>query len=403
MSWDQGHMGDGLGSFGGEKTTLWMGDLEPWMDEPYIKQLWYSLGETVNVKMIRDRATGGNAGYCFVDFVGTAAAMKALNTVNGTVIPGTTRVFKLNWASGGGLNDRRDMGPEYSIFVGDLDPTVTDYMLFRRCWDKYTGLELNHPKSLFQGTYVSCKSAKVVTDPHTGQARGYGFVRFYDEAEAQRAIHEMQGVMCGSRAMRISIATPKNRVGGAPMQTPMQGQGGYYGGQGQGGQPSDYDPFNDPHNTTVFVGGITAPITDEDLRNFFAHYGEIVYTKVPPGKGCGFVQFAHRQSAEMAINQMHGSYLGGSRVRLSWGRSQAISKPADFRPAPTGFPASPASAGPFMGAAGVYPGVPVPPPVTEDPRIPIPVEQMNAAYIQGKTDLLVRTELETHWREAPVQ
>jgi hypothetical protein len=47
-----------------------------------------------------------NAGYCFVDFNSPAAAAKAL-TLNGNAIPGSARPFKLNWASGGGLADRR--------------------------------------------------------------------------------------------------------------------------------------------------------------------------------------------------------------------------------------------------------------------------------------------------------
>ena len=47
-----------------------------------------------------------NAGYCFVEFQNPAAAAKAL-TLNGTQIPNSTRPFKLNWASGGGLTDRR--------------------------------------------------------------------------------------------------------------------------------------------------------------------------------------------------------------------------------------------------------------------------------------------------------
>lgn len=47
-----------------------------------------------------------NAGYCFIDFTSPAAAAKAL-TLNGTIIPNSNRPFKLNWASGGGLADRR--------------------------------------------------------------------------------------------------------------------------------------------------------------------------------------------------------------------------------------------------------------------------------------------------------
>lgn len=41
-----------------------------------------------------------------MDFATPAAAAKALG-VNGTQMPNTTRPFKLNWASGGGLADRR--------------------------------------------------------------------------------------------------------------------------------------------------------------------------------------------------------------------------------------------------------------------------------------------------------
>lgn len=102
-----------------------MGELEPWIDEAFVRNIWFQMGEPVNVKMIRDKFSGyayapfrsicianadilysRNAGYCFVDFNSPAAAAKAL-TLNGNAIPGSVRPFKLNWASGGGLADRR--------------------------------------------------------------------------------------------------------------------------------------------------------------------------------------------------------------------------------------------------------------------------------------------------------
>lgn len=83
-----------------------MGELEPWMDENFIKGVFLSAsGESVNVKVIRDK-NSGNAGYCFVEFGTPESATKAL-TLNGTQVPNSTRQFKLNWASGGGLVDRR--------------------------------------------------------------------------------------------------------------------------------------------------------------------------------------------------------------------------------------------------------------------------------------------------------
>ncbi len=244
-----------------------------------------------------------------------------------------------------------DRGPEYSIFVGDLGPEVNEYVLV----------------SLFQARFPSCKSAKIMTDAMSGQSRGYGFVRFSDENDQQRALVEMQGVYCGNRPMRISTATPKNRYVPAavpdliPVLTAPSGNHGF-GGHGQqggpmmgGGMPQQqmwggmggfspyggYNPatqmnqFTDPNNTTVFVGGLSGYVTEDELRSFFQGFGEITYVKIPPGKGCGFVQFVHRHAAEMAINQMQGYPIGNSRVRLSWGRSQnnsGVGTP--YRPAP---------------------------------------------------------------------
>ncbi|KAF8457303.1 hypothetical protein BGX38DRAFT_1086632 [Terfezia claveryi] len=314
-----GSQNGGAGNDG--KTTLWMGELEPWIDENFVRNIWYNMGETVSVKMIRDKFSG-NAGYCFVDFGSPAAAAKAL-TLNGSLMPNSTRPFKLNWASGGGLADRRDdRGPEYSIFVGDLGPEVNEYVLV----------------SLFQSRFPSCKSAKIMTDPVSGMSRGYGFVRFSDEMDQQRALTEMQGVYCGNRPMRISTATPKNKTGGGPAGMPgpigMYSMGappiGYYGA------PQPMNQFTDPNNTTVFVGGLSGYVTEDELRSFFQGFGEITYVKIPPGKGCGFVQFVQRHAAEMAINQMQGYPIGNSRVRLSWGRSQNNSGPVGtpYRPAP---------------------------------------------------------------------
>lgn len=273
-----------------------------------------------------------NAGYCFVDFENPDAATQALQ-LNGQGIPNSNRQFKLNWASGGGLADRSrdDRGPEFSIFVGDLGPEVNEYVLM----------------SLFQSKFGSTKSAKIMSDPISGLSRGYGFVRFADEADQQKALTEMQGVYCGNRPMRISTATPKNRGGAAGgAGAGMGGMPGGHGGMGMYsmgappmgyyGAPQPMNQFTDPNNTTVFVGGLSGYVTEDELRSFFQGFGEITYVKIPPGKGCGFVQFVQRHAAEMAINQMQGYPIGNSRVRLSWGRSQNNSGPAGtpYRPAP---------------------------------------------------------------------
>ncbi|KAF7724282.1 hypothetical protein EC973_001183 [Apophysomyces ossiformis] len=274
------------------KSTLWMGDLEAWMDEPYIRNLWYNLGEQVIVKLIRDKKTGISCGYAFVGFTSELAAQRALATIHGTRIPNTQKTFRLNWASGGGINDRKeDRAPEYSLFVGDLSAQVDETYLL----------------SIFRRRYPSCHSAKIMTDPSSGASRGFGFVRFHDPVEQQEALVEMDGSYCGNRPLRVSLATPKTncaRYYQLALQAPALLQ------------PSDIN------NTTVFVGGLSTPISEDELRRYFAPFGRIIYVKIPPGKGCGFVQYISRQAAEMAIEQMNGFQIGSSRIRLSWGRSQ---------------------------------------------------------------------------------
>lgn len=44
----------------------------------------------------------------------------------------------------------------------------------------------------------------------------------------------------------------------------------------------------------VFVGGLDSSVKDQDLRQIFGQYGDLVSVKIPVGKGCGFVQFVNR-------------------------------------------------------------------------------------------------------------
>ena len=80
--------------------TLWMGDLEPEMDETFVATAFHLVNETVTaVRIIKNRLTGDPAGYCFVEFVDEEQAQRALLRLNGKPIPGNMhppRRFKLN-------------------------------------------------------------------------------------------------------------------------------------------------------------------------------------------------------------------------------------------------------------------------------------------------------------------
>ncbi|KAG8080361.1 hypothetical protein GUJ93_ZPchr0007g3385 [Zizania palustris] len=279
---------------GDEIRSLWIGDLQYWMDEAYLYNAFAPMGQQLtSVKVIRNKQTGHSEGYGFIEFQSRAAAEYALTSFNGRMMLNVDQLFKLNWASCGAGERRTDDGSDHTIFVGDISADVTDSML----------------QEIFKANYPSVRGAKVVTDRITGRSKGYGFVRFGDENEQIRAMTEMNGTMLSTRPMRLGPAANKKNMG-----TQQTYSTNVY-------QSSQGNSENDPNNTTIFVGGLDSNVDEDHLKQVFTPYGEIGYVKIPVGKRCGFVQFTSRSSAEEAIRVLNGSQIGGQQVRLSWGRT----------------------------------------------------------------------------------
>jgi RNA recognition motif-containing protein len=287
--------------------TLWMGDLAPFMDEAFLHAVFSPTKQLVSVKVIRNKLTGASEGYAFIEMNTHDAAESLLQAYNGKVIPGTnSMVFRLNWAAYGVGRSSQPTNEDFSLFVGDVAPDVSDLIL----------------QEYFRQFYPSVRSAKVITDASTGRSKGYGFVRFSSESERNAALSEMNGHFLSNRPIRVSLATAKKNATPTPHMLASQVHARIGGDQlAQPVHPSDLDPTN----TTLFIGGLSSQVMEEQLRGVFSQFGEIIYVKIPHGKGCGFVQFVLRTSAERAILSMNGKVLGNSAMRISWGRSSSRS------------------------------------------------------------------------------
>lgn len=232
-------------------------------------------------------------GYAFIEFPTAEAAASALETLQNTPIQHTNVVFRLNWA----LRNKSKLealkeATEFSIFVGDLSPEVTDHSLHQA----------------FKNFFPSCTSANVVIDPKTGHSRSYGFVRFTDPAEGEVALQRMNGFVIGKRHIRVGAATEKR-------PTHVHAHGGM-GFSGTGGLLDT--------RTTVFVGKLCNDVTEPELRAHFADCGVIADVYVPPPrahKGVGFVTFQTHKEAEAAIRSKNNTKLGSSKIRTAWGNN----------------------------------------------------------------------------------
>jgi RNA recognition motif-containing protein len=78
--------------------------------------------------------------------------------------------------------------------------------------------------------FGTVSSASVATDRETGRSRGFGFVEMESEAEAKKAIEELDGTDIDGRRVTVNEARPRT-------ERPFRSGGGGGGGGGYGGRP----------------------------------------------------------------------------------------------------------------------------------------------------------------------
>ena len=133
-------------------------------------------------------------GYGFLEFENIEQANTALETLNGKPLPKTeNKTFKLNWASYNTNKSNNQNPNEFSIYVCELDPSVNEEVL----------------TNFFKEKYQSVINSKIIVDPSTKISKGYGFVKFSDKAESEKAILEMNGITLNGKAMKTGTASYK--------------------------------------------------------------------------------------------------------------------------------------------------------------------------------------------------
>src|SRR6478609_8687874 len=93
--------------------------------------------------------------------------------------------------------------------------------------------------------YGAVDSVKIITDKFTGRSKGFGFVEMPNDAEAQKAIDELNGATVQGRAIVVNKSEPKpegerrsfgaNRGGGNSRPGGSYGGGNDRGGYNRGG------------------------------------------------------------------------------------------------------------------------------------------------------------------------
>ncbi|CAL9093449.1 unnamed protein product [Musa acuminata var. zebrina] len=299
--------------------SVYVGNVHLQVTEPLLQEVFQSTGLVEGCKLIRKEKSS----FGFVDYYDRRSAALAIVTLNGRQLFG--QPIKVNWAYASG--QREDTSGQYNIFVGDLSPEVTDATLFA-CFS----------------VYQSCSDARVMWDQKTGRSRGFGFVSFRNQQDAQSAINDLNGKWLGSRQIRCNWATKGANSNEDKQNSDSKSVVELTNGSADDGQENTNDdsPENNPQYTTVYVGNLAHEVTQVDLHRYFHALGAGVIedVRIQHDKGFGFVRYSDHSEAALAIQMGNGRIFCGKPIKCSWG-----SKPTPLGTASTPLP--PPTAAPF--------------------------------------------------------
>jgi RNA recognition motif-containing protein len=81
----------------------------------------------------------------------------------------------------------------------------------------------------------------------------------------------------------------------------------------------------------IYVSNLSFAVVDEDLKSYFAEYGEVTSAKVimdkytNRSKGFGFVEMSDDAAAQKAIAELDGATVDGRSIKVS------VAKPKEER------------------------------------------------------------------------
>ncbi|KAH9713689.1 Oligouridylate-binding protein 1B [Citrus sinensis] len=303
--------------------SVYVGNIHTQVTEPLLQEVFSSTGPVEGCKLIRK----DKSSYGFIHYFDRRSAAMAILSLNGRHLFG--QPIKVNWAYASG--QREDTSGHFNIFVGDLSPEVTDATLFA-CFS----------------VYPSCSDARVMWDQKTGRSRGFGFVSFRNQQDAQSAINDLTGKWLGSRQIRCNWATKGAGNNEDKQSSDAKSVVELTNGSSDGKETTNTEaPENNPQYTTVYVGNLAPEVTQLDLHRHFHSLGAgvIEEVRVQRDKGFGFVRYSTHAEAALAIqmgNTTQSSYLFGKQMKCSWG-----SKPTP--PGTSSNPLPPPAAAPIPG------------------------------------------------------
>jgi polyadenylate-binding protein len=245
--------------------------------EAQLYDLFVQIGPVASIRVCRDAVTRRSLGYAYINYNGNVdplAAERALTQLNYHQLNG--KPLRIMWSHRDPAFRKSGVG---NIFIKNLDKSIDHKALH----DTFSAF----------GNILSCK----VAIDAAGQSKGYGFVHYEKEEDAQLAIEKVNGMLL--EGVQVFVGPFLKR--------------------------SDRPNDKGSKFTNVYIKNLADTVDEEKLRKLFAESGNItsvVIMKDDEGKskGFGFINFDTPEAAAEAVEKNNGTLLEGKEL---WcGRAQ---------------------------------------------------------------------------------
>ncbi|CAN8270858.1 unnamed protein product [Cochlearia groenlandica] len=195
-----------------------------------------------------------------------------------------------------------------SLYVGDLDVSVSDLQLF---------------KAFSQIGPVL--SVRVCTDSATQRSRGYGYVNFIYPKDAERAIKELNNIPLNGKPVRVMYSR-RDQSGRCIAPSGVENIFIKVNGSVVAAPTQVADFAGQFGTTSLYVEDLDLNVTDSQLFEAFSQIGQVVSVLVcrdlatRRSLGYGYVNFNNPQDAERAIKELNNIPLYGKPVRVMYSR-----------------------------------------------------------------------------------
>lgn len=172
--------------------------------------------------------------------------------------------------------------PNASLYVGNLDPQVSEHLLYE--------------------LFIQVGPVRLVNLPKDRILRahqGFGFVEFNTSEDAEFALNILNGVRLYGKTLKMKKTDPT-------------------GGQGNDSKPAI------SVGARLFVKNLSPLVDEKYLKDTFSRFGNLIETpsivKDENGvsKGHGFIEYDDFDSSDTALAKMDGTLLMNNRIKLAY-------------------------------------------------------------------------------------